>query len=183
MEFVAILAGAVIFCILYPLAGTYRKYEASKELRKKLQALNFVTTHELICPAAELYIDAENKNWFVRRDLTNSTPDIRDASEIDFFDIRENGNLILTAYSGKPFSTAFFADIEHNPIIPPTGKCNEFYIRIKTRGEKEENIFISLLNSNVQRTSPEYRTALNNARNTVTALSGFLNSPIVRKDK
>ncbi len=178
MEFVAILAGVVIFCLLYPLAGSYRKYEAGKELKKKLKDMGFSPTAVFYTPSAEIYTDSAYGRWFPRTDLTSSFPDIRPAAELDSFEVRESGNLILTAHAGRSFSTALFSDSETNALLPGQGKCTDFFIRINTRGSKSESIFISFLASGVQRASPEYKSALATARGLVRALAELQGSNI-----
>ena len=178
MEFVAIIAGVLVFCCLYPIAGAYKKHEASKELRKRLKAMNFTTTASLLAPAAEIYIDADHGSWFVCTDLETSFVEVRPARELAGFELRESGNLILSATAGKPFSTALFSDSHKNVRLPENGKCTEFYLTLRTRGASERLFTVSLLDSTVFRSSPDYKNALARARHAVRALAELCGSKI-----
>lgn len=177
MEFVAILAGVAVFCILYPISGSYRRYEAAKELKKKLKALSFETSAEFSAEGADIYVDEKAGLWFVRTNLESSTPNMRTASEISYLELRESGNIIAEVVAGRPCRTPLFSD---NSIrLPKNGRCTDFFLRIKTSGDHGDDIIISLLSSNALRSSNEYKNALARARDIVRVFSALAGSEII----
>lgn len=179
MEYVAIFVGAIAFCFLYTFVGSYKKREASKELSKKLKAMNFFVTAEVNDGSSHIGLDSEHKTWFVRTNLESSRAEIRQSSELASFEVRESGNLIVSATAGRPFSTILFSDSHRNIRLPQSGKCADFYITLRTKGLRDDMFTISFLNSETPRNSPEYKSALASARNIVRELALMQDSDIV----
>ena len=179
MEYVAIFAGAIAFCFLYTFVGSYKKREASKELMKTLKTLNFAISAELSDESTHLCLDEDHGTWFIRTDLQSSRTNIRPARELASFELRESGNLIVSAAAGKPFSTSLFSDSPNNYRLPQSGKCTEFYLTIRTRGAGDEMYHVSVLNAETPRNTPEYKNALARARHIVRVLAGLQGSAIV----
>lgn len=179
MEYVAIFIGAIAFCFLYVFVGSYKKREASKELYKKLKAMDFTVSAEVNDGSTHLCLNSEQGTWFVRTNLESSRAEIRASSELASFEVRESGNLILSATAGRPFSTILFSDSHRNIRLPQSGKCAEFYLTLRTKGAHDDMFTISFLNAETPRNSPEYKSALASARNVVRTLAQLQNSDIV----
>lgn len=179
VEYVAILVGAIAFCFLYTFVGSYKKREASKELYKRLKAMNFSISAEISDESTHLCLDEEHKTWFVRTNLQSSIAEIRPSRELASFEVRESGNLILSASAGKPFSTVLFSDIQNSYRLPQSGKCSDFYITVKTRGNREDMFSVSVLNAETPRGSSEYKNALALTRHVVRSLAKLQGSDII----
>lgn len=179
MEYVAIFVGAIAFCFLYTFVGSYKKREASKELYKKLKAMDFSISAEINDGSTHLCLDSEHHTWFVRTNLESSRAEIRPSRELASFEVRESGNLIVSASAGKPFSTILFSDSHRNVRLPQSGKCAEFYLTLRTKGGRDDMYNISVLNSETPRNSSEYKSALAQMRHVVRVLAELQNSTIV----
>ena len=179
MEYVSIFVGAVLFCFLYTFAGSRKKREATKELQKKLKAMNFSVSAEITDESTHLCLDAEHGTWFVRTNLQSSLANVRPSSELAFFEVRESGNLILSATAGKPFSSVLFSNAQHNYRLPQSGKCTEFYLSLKTRGQREDMFLISALSAETPRNSSEYKNALAQMRHVARVLARLQGSDII----
>ncbi|MBQ5972657.1 MAG: hypothetical protein IJL69_00530 [Oscillospiraceae bacterium] len=174
MEYLAIVAGIALFCILYPLAGTIRRREARKAMRDSFKTLNFFPTDTFSLDSAEIYADREAGLWFLRTDLRSSAVTLRPFSDLLDFDVRESGNLIAEARRGRPLDTVLFRT-GANPRLPGTGRCLDLRVRLTLiHGE----VYLSVLGGSVQRGSAEYKSALAKTRSLVLLLAEMQRSPL-----
>ncbi|MBR6771895.1 MAG: hypothetical protein IKM29_00730 [Clostridia bacterium] len=141
--------------------------------------MNFLVSAELSDESTHLCLDEEHGTWFVRTNLQSSHADVRPSRELASFEVRESGNPVVSAVAGKPFSTVLFSDNPNSHLLPQSGKCSDFYITIKTRGEREDMFILSVLNSETPRNSSEYKNALARTRDIVRALASLQGSDIV----